>query len=150
MRLSRRGFTLIELMVVVTIIGILVTIGFPRLQATKMKAIKASMISDLRNLVTAQEAFLSVYADYAGSITSGPEVPGSASSPGVLSFRLSPGNVAVLTRQNPSGGGGPGWNATITNPAIANTDFSECGVYVGAASYSPNSAITREGMPGCY
>lgn len=150
MRNARRGFTLIELLTVITIIGVLVTVAFPRVQATKMKAIKASMISDLRNLVSAQEAFFSTYADYAGSITAGPEVAGSPMSNGVLSFRLSPGNVLTLSRKNPNSGTGAGWSATITNPGIVNTTFTTCGSYVGSPTYAPNSAVTREGTPACY
>ncbi|MEO5798460.1 MAG: prepilin-type N-terminal cleavage/methylation domain-containing protein [Gemmatimonadales bacterium] len=150
MRNARRGFTIIELLAVITIIGILVTIAFPKVQATKMRAIKASMISDLRNLVSAQEAFFSTYADYAGSYTTGPEVAGSPLSSGVLSFRLSPGNVLTLTRKNPNSATGAGWTATVTNSGIVAAGFTTCGSYVGSPTYAPNAAVTREGSPACY
>ena len=53
----RKGFTLIELLIVVVIIGILAAIAIPKFANTKSKAYKTAMISDLRNLVTAEEAF---------------------------------------------------------------------------------------------
>jgi type IV pilus assembly protein PilA len=53
----RKGFTLIELLIVVVIIGILAAIAIPKFANTKEKAYVASMKSDLRNLVTAQEAY---------------------------------------------------------------------------------------------
>ena len=55
---NRKGFTLIELLIVVVIIGILAAIAIPKFANTKEKAYLASMKSDLRNLVTAQEALL--------------------------------------------------------------------------------------------
>ena len=65
--MNRKGFTLIELLIVVVIIGILAAIAIPKFANTKQKAIVASMKSDLRNLVTAQEAFFSDNNDYAGA-----------------------------------------------------------------------------------
>ena len=56
---KRKGFTLIELLIVVVIIGILAAIAIPKFANTKEKAYVASMKSDLRNLVTAQEAYFS-------------------------------------------------------------------------------------------
>src|SRR5580765_6342782 len=55
----RNGFTLIELLIVVVIIGILAAIAIPKFANTKSKAYVTAMKSDLRNLVTAEEAFFS-------------------------------------------------------------------------------------------
>lgn len=46
------GFTLIELMIVVTIIGVLVAIAIPFYESTKGKAHDKSAQSDVRNLMT--------------------------------------------------------------------------------------------------
>jgi prepilin-type N-terminal cleavage/methylation domain-containing protein len=53
---GRKGFTLIERLIVVVIIGILAAIAIPKFANTKEKAVVASMKSDLRNLVSAQKA----------------------------------------------------------------------------------------------
>lgn len=57
MRYNRGAFTLIELVVVILIIGVLAAIAIPKFGASKDKAYVASMTSDLRNLVTAQESY---------------------------------------------------------------------------------------------
>ncbi|HVZ49051.1 MAG TPA: prepilin-type N-terminal cleavage/methylation domain-containing protein, partial [Gemmatimonadaceae bacterium] len=67
---NKKGFTLIELLIVVVIIGILAAIAIPKFANTKEKAYIASMKSDLRNLITAQEAYFSDNnSTYASSTT---------------------------------------------------------------------------------
>ncbi len=54
---EQKGFTLIELMIVVLVIGIIAALSMPNLVKSKMAAHEASAISTVRTLVTAQITF---------------------------------------------------------------------------------------------
>jgi len=145
---NRKGFTLIELLIVVVIIGILAAIAIPKFANTKEKAVVASMKSDLRNLVTAQEAFFSDNQDYAGGTYKGDgtvytQTNGLAGA-GRLAFTPSANNTVVLSYIDAAG-----WKATSTNPAVTGTPTT-CGVYVGVAANAPNAATKAEGAPACW
>src|SRR5689334_4622836 len=76
--MRRSGFTLIELMIVVVIIGVLATIAIPKFANTKEKAFITSMKSDLRNLVTAEEAYFADSVAYTDvTDCNSPPAPGS-------------------------------------------------------------------------
>jgi prepilin-type N-terminal cleavage/methylation domain-containing protein len=64
---SSKGFTLIEMLIVVVIIGILAAIAVPRFSSAKGKAYDGTAKSDLRNAMTAQEAYYSDYQSFAAS-----------------------------------------------------------------------------------
>jgi type II secretory pathway pseudopilin PulG len=126
---------------VVVIIGILAAIAIPKFANTKEKATLASMKSDLRNLVTAEEGFFSDNQDYAG-LTGAAQVNGTAGA-GTVAFTPTTGNVIVIAYKDAGG-----WAATVTNPSLKGT-IQTCGVYVGSGA-KPNAAVVAEGAPACY
>ena len=125
--LNRKGFTLIELLIVVVIIGILAAIAIPKFAATKDKAKLASVKTDVRNLMTAQEAYFSDYATY-GTF---------AQLQTASNFSLSSGNTAAV------GAAASGFTATVTNSTITST-IDQCTVQVGAGA-----ASTLDGVIVC-
>ena len=120
-----KGFTLIELLIVVVIIGILAAIAIPKFANTKEKAYIASEKADLRNLVTAQEAYFSDYVTYATTTAN-------------LNYNVSAGNTITVGTAT-----GTGWNATAKNNATTTT----CGIFVGTATAPITGA--NEGAPAC-
>jgi type IV pilus assembly protein PilA len=120
---TKKGFTLIELLIVVVIIGILAAIAIPKFANTKEKAYIASMKSDLRNLITAQEAYFSDNnSSYATSTT--------ALS---TTYKASSGvTVTIGTVSN------TGWDASAAHTSTAKT----CKIAVGGTA-------TNEGEPTC-
>ena len=141
--MNRKGFTLIELLIVVVIIGILAAIAIPKFANTKEKAVLASMKSDLRNLVTAEEGFFSDNQDYAGNY--GANQVNNVGGAGTVAFTPSANNVIAIAYQSAGG-----WAATVTNATLQGA-IQTCGIYVGSG-VSPNAAVTAagEGAPACY
>ncbi|HKV73646.1 MAG TPA: prepilin-type N-terminal cleavage/methylation domain-containing protein [Gemmatimonadales bacterium] len=129
MRRNRAGFTLIELLIVVVIIGILAAIAIPKFGATKVKGYVAVMRSDLRNLATAQEAYVADNNTYfSGS------VPNTA-----LIYNPSSGVTVTITEGTPAG-----WAATAAYPAGTTRT---CAVFYGSATAPPPSSV--EGQVAC-
>ena len=123
---NRKGFTLIELLIVVVIIGILAAIAIPKFANTKSKAYITAMKSDLRNLVTAEEAYFSDSAKYVSDITQ-------------LQYKNSTG---VMTPTIATGAGL--WSATVTHSQLAGIT---CGI--GVNTTNPTVAAAGDGEPAC-
>jgi prepilin-type N-terminal cleavage/methylation domain-containing protein len=128
MRYDSKGFTLIELIIVVVIIGLLVSIVVPKFANGKERAVITAMRADLHNLVTAQEGFFSNGQTY----YNGP-VPNAA-----LPYSVSSGVTVTLSGVSPSG-----WGATATHTGSTRT----CAVFVGTTA--PPAPATVEGQIAC-
>jgi len=65
---GEKGFTLIELMIVIAIIGILAAIAIPQFSAYRTRSYNLAAQSDLRNAATAQEAYFVDNQRYCGTV----------------------------------------------------------------------------------
>ena len=67
MKKSNKGFTLIELMIVVAIIAIIAAIAIPNLLRSRMQSNESSAIGNLRTIVGSQVAYHAANYEYAAS-----------------------------------------------------------------------------------
>ena len=106
---NKKGFTIIELLIVVVIIGILAAIAIPKFASTKDKAYVAAMKSDLRNLATYEEQYAADNngAYFGGTATSAAPLQGFSPSQNVTI------NATVLA------GPPAAWTATATHSQSA-------------------------------
>jgi len=126
--MNRKGFTLIELLIVVVIIGILAAIAIPKFATTKDKAKLASVKTDVRNYMTAEEAYFSDNATYGDA----------AQLAGVgYNFTFSSGNASTA-----SGATAAGYNVTVTNASIS-AGFKSCTVTVGPPALPADDGVIK-------
>jgi prepilin-type N-terminal cleavage/methylation domain-containing protein len=128
MRTRRSGFTLVELLIVVVIIGVLASIAIPKFANTKGRTYVATMKSDLRNLATAQESYLYDFSTYYDGAVPSPE----------LSFRASRGVTVTLNAVAMSG-----WAATAKH----SSSTESCALFIGGVA--PPPPATTEGEITC-
>jgi len=118
------GFTVVELVIVVVILGLLATIAIPKFSSSREKALVAMMKSDLRNLQTHQE---SRFADSGSYATSFP----------TTIWRPSTGVTGPTISLTPTG-----WTASVGHTSTTRT----CAIFVGSTSLAP---AVKEGVPTC-
>jgi prepilin-type N-terminal cleavage/methylation domain-containing protein len=99
---SRRGFTVIEMLIVLAVLGILAAIAIPQLSGAREQARAAAMIADLRLAAIHEELYAT---EHGGDYFSG---TASAENP-VEGFRPSPGITVTLTAFARSETAPPSW-----------------------------------------
>lgn len=127
---GRGGFTLIELLIVVVIIGVLASIAIPKFGSMRTKAYRSSVISDLKNVASAQEIYHTNNYSYTTSLTDLAVTSGSSS-----------GVFVTVNEADVSG-----WAATATHSGVTT---GQCGIYYGDASASNGDPATTPGIVSC-
>lgn len=123
-----RGFTLIELLIVVVVIGILATIAIPKFSAMRAKSFIAAVTSDLKNVASQQEIYLSNEYTYASATAD-------------MDMTLTDAVTIVINEST-----GTGWAATATHTGLSG---QHCGFYFGDAAASGATPATAPGTVQC-
>jgi type IV pilus assembly protein PilE len=94
---SRSGFSLIELLVVVSIVGILATIAYPSYVSYLVRSNRAEAQSYLMDLANRQQQYLLDKRSYADSLTTlnAPPVPSELSRNYTVTSPFSPASTAT-------------------------------------------------------
>jgi prepilin-type N-terminal cleavage/methylation domain-containing protein len=136
MPLHKKGFTLIEILVVVVVISALAAVAVPRYAASKNKAITAVMIADLRSAAMYEEQYA---ADNHGQYFSGSAKPDAP----LNGFKPSPNVTVTLTAFNIMGSQLADWTAIAHHPQSSES----CEMRAGTITCTTGNAQTTGILP---
>jgi len=130
------GFTLMELMIVLVIIGILSAIAFPSYQQYVRESKRSNCAGELELLANAMEQSFSLAGSYPGGIPAG----------------FAPGGILGGAATCPIDGGTPAYNFVVT-PGLPNTTFLVTAVPIGPQATDRCGTLTlnqlgTKGMQG--
>jgi prepilin-type N-terminal cleavage/methylation domain-containing protein len=100
----REGFTLLELVAVVVIIGLLAAVAIPKYFKSRDRAYFTTLRSDLRNLATAEELYYSAQKAYTGTTADLGEFQPSKGVTFTFSAATPTGYAVVAAHDNLSAG----------------------------------------------
>ncbi|MHB9101711.1 MAG: type IV pilin protein [Sulfuricella sp.] len=131
-RYKTSGFTLIELMITVAVIGILAAIAYPSYQDSIRKSRRADAKSALLNAAQSMEKFYTENSKYTGA-TVGTVVPASSTDGYyTLSFSVAPSAAAYTLQAAPTTKGNQGadkcGNFTLSSTGVKGVNSGTLGV----------------------
>lgn len=117
-RINQRGFTFIELLTVMVVMGLLAGIGVPRIRNMKERSYQATLRSDLGTLRTAEEAYYTENLRYTTNLND-------------LDFRRTTNVEITIVSTDPL----KGWSALARHVSLA----TPCTTSVGAEAVGVES-----------
>lgn len=126
----RKGFTLLELIIVIIIIGVLATLGFTQYTKVMEKGRAAEARAVLGTLRTAQNAYFQEYGAYTATIAdTGVDAPAACATTHYFSYSCVLGTGTCQADRCAAGGKTP--NVAVTY----NKTLTQAGVFGGTAGY---------------
>lgn len=122
---GRQGFTLVELLIVMVVIGVLAVIVIPNFTSTRERAFLNTLRADLRNLASLQEIHHGEHITYTADLAA-------------LDYTPSGGVTMTVVEAD-----GLGWSATASHSGTPES----CAVFHGQAS--PVAPATSVGVVAC-
>ena len=130
MRNNNRGFTLIELTIVVVVTGVLASVAIPTFSSAREKAFVTAATSDLRNLSSQMELYQASNMVYPADVGSLPD------------FKTSEDVIVTITESTL----GSGWAATAGHAGLVGR---QCGIFYGNGTAANATPATEAGVIAC-